>query len=344
MELTPRKQAVLKAIVKAYIETGEPVGSKNLTYLLENAPSSATLRNEMSELCELGLLSQPHTSAGRVPTNKGYSFYINSLMVPSVVNEQSAEFIKSVVADINAEPESIPAIAAETLSRLTGLPTVACVVTEKVPRIKKIELLPIGKYSLMLLIVTDDGRIRNRILRAGQNFTDDARECFLNIIEQKIKGKIISELNKAYMQSVIAAAGVHALDIMPLLTAVFETVSEIENAKVMLKGENILYNMCDSELTARRIISLLKREEHLVPILEKIDGNIGALFGSDTNYEELQNTAIIAAKFSGGDKYKGFIGVIGPNRISYEQIMPYTQYTAKILTDIMTKAQKEMEE
>ena len=104
MELTPRKQAVLKAIIKAYIASGEPVGSKNLTALLENAPSSATLRNEMSELCELGLLHQPHTSAGRVPTSRGYSLYVNSLMQKSEISEREKEYIDKALSGLNCAP------------------------------------------------------------------------------------------------------------------------------------------------------------------------------------------------------------------------------------------------
>ena len=148
MELTPRKQAVLKAIVKAYIETGEPVGSKILTQLLENAPSSATLRNEMSELCDLGLLHQPHTSAGRVPTVGGFKLYVDSLMSKSEVAEDTADLIDKALREISCEPEGIPAAAAQLLSKLTGFPAIACLMTEQSPRIKKIELLPFKKLCI----------------------------------------------------------------------------------------------------------------------------------------------------------------------------------------------------
>lgn len=343
MELSPRKQAVLKAIVKAYIETGEPIGSKNLTLLLENAPSSATLRNEMSELCELGLLHQPHTSAGRIPTNEGYRIYIDSLMSRSVLNVNSAQFIEDALMTIRTEPENIPRITAETLSHFTGLPAVSVLITEKTPRVKKIELLPIGKYSLMLLVITDDGRNRNCVFRQGKNFTESAENTFRELVERRIKGKPVTELTKAYMQTVATEAGLFALDLLPLFTAVYETTQKIKMIDVNLSGEKHLYNICGDK-SAHKIVSLLNDEQSAIRIFKDIKDETEVIFGADTGYSELSNNTVVAARFNGAQKYNGYIGVIGPNRISYEQIIPLIEYTAEKLTKIMSEAEKDMED
>ncbi len=344
MELTPRKQAVLKAIVKAYIETGEPIGSKNLVALIDNAPSSATLRNEMSELCELGFLHQPHTSAGRIPTSSGYRLYVDSLMNKSELSKETETIIDNAFAEIHSEPESIPAAAAQILSKLTGLPAISCLMTERPARIKRIELLPIGRFSVMLLIITDDGRTRNRIYRQGKNFTKELENEFYSLIDKRIKGKFVNELTRAYIQGVIAEAGLYSLELLPLLTAVFETALEIEETDLKLQGENTLYNIFGSEEKAAKVLSLIRRRDPIISILENIGDNVGAIFGSDTEYNELHKDTIIAAKFSGGDKYKGYIGIIGPNRISYDKIMPGIEYTAQKLTKLITEAQKDMED
>ena len=343
MELSPRKQAVLKAIVKAYIETGEPIGSKNLTLLLENAPSPATLRNEMSELCELGLLHQPHTSAGRIPTNAGYRLYVDSLMSPTVVNEYSAQFIKNAIETIRSEPENIPRVTAQMLSHFTGLPSISCLVAEKSSRIKRIELLPIAKYSLMLLVITDDGRTRNCVFRQGKNFNDTAEKTFKELVERRIKGKDVTELTKAYMQTVSIEAGIYALDLLPLFTAVFETVQQIKNVDISLSGEKHLYNIC-GERNAHNVISLLGDEQATISLFENIGTKAKVIFGADTNRAELINNTIVASEFKGAKNYKGYIGVIGPNRISYEQIIPLIEYTADKLTKIMSEAEKDMED
>jgi len=157
MELSPRKQAVLAAVTKAYIKPGEPVGSKALTALLKNAPSAATLRNEMSELCDMGLLAQPHTSAGRIPTSSGFKLYVNSLMTPEKLSDGMKRRIDSSLDGLHCAPEKIPEAAGKLLSDLTGLPAVVCFETDGSPKIKSAELFPVSRGSVMLLIVTAGG-------------------------------------------------------------------------------------------------------------------------------------------------------------------------------------------
>ena len=344
MQLTPRKQAILKAIIKAYIDTGEPVGSKNLTSLLENAPSSATLRNEMSELCELGLLQQPHTSAGRVPTVGGLRFYIDSLMPENEISESAKKLVDEALEAQHCEPEQIPAVAAKVLSKLTGLPSISCTISNKVPTIKKIELLPVSRYSVMLLVITDDGRTRSRVFRQADNFTASTKRLFEEISQKYLIKKPIDELNPGYIQNIALSAGAAVLDLIPLLTAVCQTADEIAMKDVNLQNEGALYNISGDDSSARRIISLINSGDPVISILEGIEKGAGVVSGAHTGYEELGQNTFVAAKFCVTDKYKGYIGVIGPNRMSYEQIMPYTIYIAEKLGDIMTKAQKDMED
>lgn len=344
MELTPRKKAVLKAVVKAYIETGEPIGSKILTELLENAPSSATLRNEMSELCDLGLLRQPHTSAGRVPTVGGFRFYVNSLMSETDLDENTKKIIDNSLNDIHCEPEQIPSAAATILSHLTGLPAISCIISDRIPLIKKIELLPVSRLTVMLLIITDDGRTRSRLFRQSSDFTIVTKRLFEDISKKYLIGTPIDEINPAFIQNIVALAGMSALELVPLFTAVGETVAEITSRDIKLQNEGALYNICGNDSTARRLISLINSGDPMISILEGIKNGAGAVFGADTGYSELDKDTIIAAKFSVTDKYKGYIGLIGPNRMSYDQILPCTLYTAERLSEIMTEAQKDMED
>ncbi|MBQ2237761.1 MAG: heat-inducible transcription repressor HrcA [Clostridia bacterium] len=343
MELSPRKKAVLSAIIKNYIETGEPVGSKILTELIENAPSSATLRNEMSELCNLGFLEQPHTSAGRVPTSRGLRLYVNSLMNPVKLSESAKRFIDEGLADINCDPEQIPAKVGRIISDLTGLPAISCIITEEEITVKRIELLPIGLRSMMLLIITSDGRARNRIFRTSVQLNDSVLDNFNDICKRKIRGKAVTELNKPYMQNVIAAAGIDSLTLLPLLTAVFEMAGEIENSSVNLSGETCLYNISADEESARKIISLIKRRDPIISLMNSIPDNAGVVFGSDTKLEELSSGTIVAARF-GAKSIKGTLAVIGPHRISYEEVIPSVEYAASRLTTLMGEALKDMED
>ncbi len=341
IELTPRKQAVLKAIVKAYIETGEPIGSKILTSLIENAPSSATLRNEMSELVSMGLLEQPHTSAGRIPTSDGLKLYVSDLMTKSEISAEHKGFIDGRFQAVCEMPEKIPARAGEILSDLTHLPVIACLITPNTTVIKKMELMNISRNTVMLLVVTNDGRTRNRILRLSNEYTPDLMERFKEIIATKVKGKPLEELSVGYMQSLVASLGIDAFKLMPLISAVFETANEIESMTVDLSGVSRLYNVCGNEEAARRIISLIESRDPIISLFERVGS--GVVFGKDTGFSELHSDTLIAAKF-GNEKYKGYIAVIGPNRLSYEQIIPTIEYTAEKLTEVITAAQKDMED
>lgn len=341
IELTPRKQAVLKAIVKAYIETGEPIGSKILTSLIENAPSSATLRNEMSELVSMGLLEQPHTSAGRIPTSDGLKLYVNNLMSKTEISKQDKEFIDSRFETINEMPEKIPVKAGEILSDLTGLPVIACLLTPDTTVVKKIEFLNISRNTVMLLVVTNDSRTRNRIFRIGSDITPQLFTNLKEIVDTKIKGVALEDLSIGYMQSLVASLGIDSFKMMPLLNAVFETIGEIDNMSVDLSGTTRLYNVCGNEERAKRIISLIERRDPIISLFERVGE--GVVFGKDTGYSELQTDTLIAAKF-GGDKYKGYLAVIGPNRISYEQVIPSIEYIAAKLTETIIKAHKDMED
>jgi len=341
IELTPRKQAVLRAIVKAYIETGEPIGSKILTGLIENAPSSATLRNEMSELVSMGLLEQPHTSAGRIPTNSGLKLYVNDLMLKSEIPNENKLFIDERFDTVTEMPENIPAKAGEILSDLTGLPVIACLITPGTTVIKKVELMNISRNTVMLLVVTNDQRTRNRIFRLSGEYTPQLLERFWEIVNTKIKGKPLEELSIGYMQSLVASLGIDSFKLMPLITAVFETAKQIEKMTVDISGASRLYNICGDEERSKRIISLIESRDPIISLFERVGD--GVVFGEDTGFSELGTDTLIAARF-GNEKYKGYLALIGPNRLSYERLIPTIEYTAEKLTTVLTAAQKDMED
>lgn len=342
MELTARKQAVLKAIVKAYIETGEPVGSKILTELIENAPSSATLRNEMSELCELGFLEQPHTSAGRIPTSRGFQFYLKKLMPTGEISEADKAYIDAALENITEVPEKIPAAVGKILSDMTGYPVISCLMKNSQAAVKRVEVLRVSRNSLMLLVITNDGRTRNRIVRLAQDITPEISDRFNEIIDKKIKHRPLSELTLGYMQSTVVMAGIDAFSLMPLLTAVFEAINEIDSSAVDISGISRLYDITSNEETARCIISLIERRDPIISMFETVGS--GVIFGSESGYSELSNDTIIAASFDSNNKYRGYIALLGPKRMSYERIIPSIEYIAEKLGGLILQAQKDMED
>lgn len=342
-ELSARKQAVLAAIVKTYIETGEPIGSKILTELIENAPSSATLRNEMNELCALGLLEQPHTSAGRVPTSMGYRLYVNSLMQPAQLSDSTKRYIDSRLDVTGCDPRILPQLAADILCELTGLPAVYCHLADERVYLKSAQLLPTGKRAAVLLIITSDGRTLSRACRIPSGFSQELADEFEKIFEKSLKRRLLTSFNRAALQGIVASAGISALELTPIIALLFDMVGEAAGESVSIRGSNELYNVC-GEVDARRIIALAEKGE---PLLSTICGrktDTEVIFGNDTGLAGLTRAALVVSKYYSGNRYCGSIGVIGTARMSYDRIIPSIEYTALKLTKVMSEAAKDMED
>ncbi|MBQ8203268.1 MAG: heat-inducible transcription repressor HrcA [Clostridia bacterium] len=341
-ELTPRKRAVLAAVIKTYIETGEPVGSKVLTELIENAPSSATLRNEMSDLCSLGFLAQPHTSAGRVPTSLGYNLYISSLMEPESLGDKVKDFINLQLGAVGCEPQSIPKLAADTLSELTGLPAVYGFCVGKDVYLKHTELLPVTRKSGILLLVTSDGRTLSRMVRFPDGIDNSLKQRFCDIVSDRLKYKPIGELNKVNLQNLMTTIGLDSFALMPIFTELFGMAQEAGSSKAQISGISNLYNLF-GDAAANKLLTF-NSNEGLLPFLTEDGDETKVLFGNELNISELADKVLVLKSYSWNDKFCGKIGVIGNSRMSYEQIIPSIEYVASRLSKLMNDAKFDMED
>lgn len=342
-ELSKRKLDVLSAIVKAYIETGEPISSKNLATLLDNAPSSATLRNEMNALCSLGLLSQPHTSAGRIPTSSGYQLYINLLMQPLAPMDNVKQYINSRLSGAGCDTQSIPRVAADALATLTGYPAISCYIVKDDTFLKHVRLLPLSKKSAMIFLLASDGRTRSTICHIPTGLTADMTEKFLNIVKSKLIKRPLCEMNKAYLQSVIAAAGINSLVLAPIITNLFDMASALSESSVALSNASALFDFCNDE-DVRKIISLTERTEQMIEIIGKDEKKSNIIFGNDTDFIELKNKVMVVSKYNCKNSFCGKIGIIGPDRMFYDRIIPSIEYISSKLTALMTDAASDMED
>lgn len=342
-ELSKRKLDVLSAIVKSYIETGDPVGSKNLTLLLENSPSSATLRNEMNALCNLGFLSQPHTSAGRVPTSSAYKIYINSLMQQSDLNLTAKNYINNLLSDVGCDTEIIPKSAASALTALTGYPAIFTCIVDENTFIRQVKLLPVSKKTAVLLVVFSDGKTKNSICHIPLGLTADLTLEFTKIVNKSVKNKKLLDLNKPYLQSIIASSGINALYITPLLAALFDMAENASQSTAMISGAPSLYNFCDEE-KARKVMSFANNAPAVLNVLGSAENKTSVIFGSDTPYHELQNIVMVVGKYYCKDVLCGNVGIIGPDRMDYEQIIPSVQYISNKITALITDAVNDMED
>lgn len=343
MELTPRKKQILAEIVRAHIETGEPIGSKILAARLPNAPSTATLRNEMSELCEMGYLEQPHTSAGRLPTSRAYRLYVTELMEHEKLSDEGMSVVDGMLSSVSPDPESIGLSAATILSELTGLPVLVAANTDRTVKVKRVNLMPMGRNAAVIFVIADDGRAKSRLVRSELPILEGLIAGFEKICNEKVCGKAVNDLDKAYLQNAVISSGLDAISMAPLLANAFELAQKLNSPDVKVVGAANLFTICDGEYEAKRILELLQGDGALKNIFSTVTDDVGIIFGDDTEYQELKPTGMIVANYGDGRQY-GKIALIGPTRMSYGELLPSVQYLADRVGNIMSEILKGLEE
>lgn len=345
MELNERKRAILAAIVKNYIEAGEPVGSKALCDMLNLSLSSATLRNEMSDLCSLGFLEQPHTSAGRIPTHLGYRTYVDSLMTPATLTPEIKLAIDSTLETISHTPEQIPTLACQILADLTGLPSFCATLTNEDAKIKRVRLIPMGGKTMLMVVISTDGMAKSRIVLSDCEVNETLLSVYSNICKTCIIGHRLYELNTAYLQSIVARIGAFGLNIVPLLSTMFEIIGEMFEPQLHFRGESKLLTGYRQHEDAMRLGELISQKQTVLEVISRMNYHVGVIFGDDYGHGIATTpSCMVVAKYKTGDKELGRIGVIGPVRMAYEQLIPSIEYFATRLGTLMTKALRDMED
>lgn len=333
MELNPRKRAILEAIINSYVEKGEPVGSKALCDMLDFSLSSATLRNEMSDLCALGYLEQPHTSAGRIPTTQGYKLYIDDLMNRDAVSGETKLIIDSLLEGLSGDVQDITHQAGQILSDLMGLPALTLTQSDSANTVKRIEAVPMGPRSVLLVLMTSNGLVKSRMLRGDLPPTADFFERFGEVCRLYIIGKPLSQLNRSYSQQIIARSGDFSM--LGPIAALFDMIEDADRSTFALRGESNLFRCYKQEGQAHRLMSLLSQKELMLSLCTRLTEPIGVLFGTDTDISELKSATIVLARFGDGKRELGRIGVIGPTRMSYERVIPSLEYFAEKLSKVI---------
>lgn len=344
MELSARKQAILTAVVQTYIKTGEPIGSKLLSNILNFGLSSATLRNEMSELCELGLLEQPHTSAGRIPSVMGYKMYADSIVDSNSLSDEQKQAIDLLIERLPDDPQSIPSAAAELLSEFTGLASISATSFADSTFIKHVQTTLISRRTVLIVLIASNGVSKTKVFRSDVDLTEHDLDCFNSILEEHILSKKLNVLDKVYLQNIVSSCGWNALRLSTLLSQVFSVVSELKTSKLYLKGQSNLFGSSFSEEDALRIIKMLSNTDSVVSMLNSLNDPINVIFANSSNAALKSPPCMIIANCISLGSAPTKIGVIGPTRISYESIIPSINYFSKALGAHLDRALKYMED
>ncbi len=329
-----RKLKILAAIVDEYVRTGEPVGSKAISKLDNIKVSAATIRNDMAALEQLGYLEQPHTSAGRVPTFKGYRLYIDELMTLPSLSDDEKSRIDSMLGGKDTPEELLVQNAAAALTEITQC---AAVVTNSVPRfsvISKVEVIPTGKRLYVILLITSNGSIKNKACRLEFDLNHEQLDFFTHYIEENLSGVSVEELSEEMFDKMVAAVSAYMVSLSPLVKGICELSEDLRQQELTVSGSEKLLS-CD-ELDKMEVVRFIEHKNGLSELLEETFSGIQVKFGQENNTFAIGNSSLIVSKYRKGGKEVGSLGVIGPMRVDYKKIIPYVDYLTQKMSSIMS--------
>ena len=338
MDLGERKQKILTAIIEAYIQSGEPVGSKTVVEKLDNAVSSATIRNEMAELSSMGFLEQPHTSAGRIPTAQAFRLYIDKLMKRRRLAEEAQRELDELLKSSASDPERLIEEASQALAATTGCAAVTTTPDQQSASIRRIEVMRVSPRSAALLLMTNVGVLRSRMCRFDFDVDGELLQKLSNALTDAFIGLPLTGVGLPQVQGLLVSLGEYGLICAPALTAFYELVQEAAEADVMLSGQLNLLRHPDYQLErARSLLDFLARRELLADMLTAHPGGLRVVLGNESHRPELDGSSIIVTRYLLGDGADGSIGIIGPLRMDYAAAIPRLEYIDKAVGRLLTE-------
>lgn len=333
-----RRAAILGLIIEHYIKTGEPMGSKTLCQLLPYSISSATIRNEMAYLSDIGFLEQRHTSGGRLPTKASYRYYVDNLINPKSLTQWEHQKINEILSVNASDPERLLADGAKLLADVTGCASFYSTVKDPLDCIQGVDLIPAGNQRAMLVMLSVGGKIKSSICRITCPVDDDFKRLFYFIINEYFIGTPLADVNLSLIQSTAPKLGSAVFDMLPVLTSLCSLCSEASQGSLEIYGETNLLSQEDLAGDVYKLLSFLTQRSKFEQLLERISkGAISSalILGDENPVYELRNTAMAAGKFDYNESQKATLGIIGSLRIDYETVLPRVDYIMNTVSQLL---------
>ena len=339
MELTERKKKILRAVVERYIQTAEPIGSKALQEITGLNVSSATIRNELADLTELGYLEQPHTSAGRIPSPKGYRLYVNELMEEQRLSLEETKQINDALHLKMRELDKVIDQAGRMVSQLTNYPAFALAGNARRPTIKRFDLILVDSASFIAVVMTDGNLVKNKLFRLPTDLSEPQLQLLTTLLNTAFVGKTLDQLTPELMRVAEHAAGSSYGLISLVVSFAMEVLDSMENSAVYTAGASHILDHPEYQDVgkAQKLMAYLSEEQTIaqslaLPALN--DDGAKILIGPENVAEELKDSSVVLASYDIGDGMKGVIGVVGPTRMDYGKVAAKLSYVADGLSKL----------
>ncbi|MCI8599939.1 MAG: heat-inducible transcription repressor HrcA [Lachnospiraceae bacterium] len=343
MELDDRKLKILQAIIRNYMETGEPVGSRTISKYSDLNLSSATIRNEMSDLEEMGYILQPHTSAGRIPSDKGYRLYVDHMMEEK---EKEVRELKELMIDRTDKMEQVLKQVVKVLATNTNYATMVSAPAYQRNKLKFIQLSKVTSTQILTVIMTEGNLVRNKIITVTEEL-DQETVLKLNILLNSVlNGLTIEEINLAMIKSLKEQAGIHSELVADVIDAVAEMIHSEEEVEIYTSGTtNIFrYPELSDNGKASELISTFEEKRQLTDLVNQTLANsenrgIQVYIGQESPVQAMKDCSVVTATYELGQGLQGTIGIIGPKRMDYENVVDTLKTLMEQLDELYNKKQ-----
>ena len=340
MELNKRKLRILQAIIDDYIVSGEPVGSRTIAKKYDMGISSATIRNEMADLEEMGYLEQPHTSAGRIPSDKGYRLYVDRLIKIKKLNVAEAKYIKDLYAKKTNQLEQVIIQTSKLLSSLTNY--TAVVLGPKMDRvlIKHIQIVPIDKRCALLILITNTGITKDAVISVPEGIDEDYLYRISNMLNHLFRDKSIEDIKLEPLLNIQRDMTLNREFFNSIIDALTTSIDVEEASEVYLGGAANIFNYPEYHdiIKAKEFFDLLEQKEFLYKLLVRSeDSGVSVTIGQENQYKELQEYSIVTATYSAGGRTLGTLSIIGPTRMEYSKAISVMDFMGKTLSEYLTQ-------
>jgi heat-inducible transcriptional repressor len=338
MLLTDRQLLILQVLVDDFIRSAQPVGSRSLSKKKGISFSSATIRNEMADLEDLGFIEKTHTSSGRIPSEKGYRYYVDHLLSPQRLNQLEIQKIKSIFAEKIFEYEKIIQKSAKILSELTNYTSIVLGPAASSNKLKRIQIIPINKETVVAIFVTDSGHVENRTLYLPASIDAGELEKTVNVLNDRLINVPLEELNDKIYKEVAALLRQHIQNFDLMLQAVAETFKVSSNEKLFFGGKANILNQPDfHDLDKiRGLMDMIEREDWVYNLIKKNPTGINVKIGTENNISAMENCSLITATYSVGKEQLGTIAILGPTRMEYSRVISLLKFLSSDLTSVLT--------
>jgi heat-inducible transcriptional repressor len=335
-----RAQILLKTLVEHYISDGQPIGSRTLLQHSGLDVSPATIRNVMSDLEQLGFIASPHTSAGRVPTQKGYRLFVDSLLTVQPLGSQAVQQLKSGLSSPN--PNELINSAADMLSQLTQFAGLVMIPKRKRIAFKHLEFLPLSETRILVIIVTSDGNVQNRIILADKPYSSSELTQASNYFNSHYAGQTFEEVQQK-LHSELQQMQSDMNRLMSAAMAASSSQAKGDKDGVIIAGERNLLQVDElstNVTSLRKLFELFERRTSLMQLLDNSQHaeGIQIFIGGESGYLALDECSMITAPYEADGQVVGTLGVIGPTRMAYERVIPIVDVTAKLLSNALNNS------